>query len=70
MVIPKAMRDAIGLDAGEVDLELVDGAVVVSPPTVAKRVERRDGRVVITPAEPTPTLTDDIVGHTLDDIRR
>lgn len=31
-------------DGGEVEIQLVDGALVVTPPTVRKRVEDRDGR--------------------------
>ena len=71
VVIPKALRDAIGLpDGGEVDIELDDGAVVVAVPTVRKRIEQRDGRVTIVAEAPLPPLSDDVVRSALDAIRR
>ncbi|MEZ5295316.1 MAG: AbrB/MazE/SpoVT family DNA-binding domain-containing protein [Ilumatobacteraceae bacterium] len=46
VVIPKPLRDGIGLsDGGEVEIVLTDGASS-SLPTVRKRVEERDGRAV------------------------
>ena len=70
LVLPKSMRDALGLgEGGEVDLELADGYVTISPPTVAKRLDVRGGRAVIVSDEPLPPLTDDVVADTLDAIR-
>lgn len=70
LVLPKAYRDALGLsEGGEVDIELSDGIVTVTPPTVAKRIEHRGGRAVIVAADPLPALTDDVVADTLDGIR-
>lgn len=35
-MIPKSLRDAIGMpDGGEVEIRLLDGELVVSPPTFA-----------------------------------
>ncbi len=71
LVIPKAIRDELGVsDGGDIDIDLVDGVAVLSPPTVPKRVERRDGRVVIVAEGDVPALTDDIVRHTIEDTRR
>ena len=71
VVIPKSLRDAIGLgDGGDVEIELIDGALVVSPPTVRKRVEQRDGRVVIVADEDLPPLDDQIVRDVRDSLRR
>ena len=71
VVIPKSLRDAIGLgDGGEVEIELTDGALVVSPPTVRKRVEDRDGRAIIVAEEELQPLSDHIVRDVLDAIRR
>lgn len=71
VVIPKALREAIGLgDGGEVDIELTDGALIVTPPTVSKRVVDRNGRATIVPDEDVPPLTDDVVRDVLDLIRR
>lgn len=70
-MIPKSLRDAIGLgDGGEVEIELIDGALVVSPPTVRKRVEQRDGRVVIVADEDLPPLDDQVVRDVRDSLRR
>ena len=71
VVIPKSLRDAIGLgDGGDVEIELIDGALVVSPPTVRKRVEQRDGRVVIVADEDLPPLGDQVVRDVRDTLRR
>lgn len=48
LVIPKPFREALGIGrGGEVEVELVDGQVVVSRPVVAKHVVQRSGRSVI-----------------------
>lgn len=71
VVIPKSLREAIGAaDGGVVEMELVDGALVLSPPTVRKRVVERDGRAVVVADEPVPPLSDDVVRGTLDAVRR
>jgi antitoxin component of MazEF toxin-antitoxin module len=70
MVLPKALRDVLGLaDGGEVELELHDGVVTISPPTVRKRIEERDGRAVIVYEDDAPPLTDDDIRATLDAVR-
>jgi antitoxin component of MazEF toxin-antitoxin module len=70
-VIPKRLREAIGLsDGGEVDIQLVDGSLVVSPPTVRKRVEEREGRVTVVADQELPPLSDDVVRDVLDAVRR
>ena len=70
-MIPKSLRDAIGLgDGGDVEIELTDGALVISPPTVRKRVEQRDGRVVIVADEELPPLDDQVVRDVRDSLRR
>jgi AbrB family looped-hinge helix DNA binding protein len=71
VVIPKSLREAIGLgDGGEVDIQLADGALIVTPPTVRKRVVDRNGRATIVPEEEVPPLSDDTVRDVLDVIRR
>ncbi len=71
LVLPKPIREALGLvDGGDVDIQLVDGHVTITPPIVAKRVEYRDGRAVIVADEPLPPLTDQIVRATLEETRR
>ncbi len=71
LVIPKSLRAAIGAaEGGVVEMELVDGALVLSPPTVRKRVVERGGRAVVVADEPLPPLSDDIVRSTQDAVRR
>lgn len=71
VVIPKSLREAIGLgDGGEVEIQLVDGALLVAPPTVRKRIEARDGRATIVAEQDLPPLPDQVVRDVLDAIRR
>ena len=71
VVIPKSLREAIGLgDGGEVDIQLTDGALIVTPPTVRKSVVDRNGRATIVPDEDVPPLSDAVVREVLDLIRR
>ena len=71
VVIPKSLREAIGLgDGGDIEIELVDGALLVAPPTVRKRIEERDGRATIVPEQDLPPLSDQVVRDLLDGIRR
>lgn len=71
VVIPKALREAIGLsDGGEIEIQLVDGALVVAPPSVRKRIEERDGRATIVAEHDLPPLPDQVVRDMLDSVRR
>ncbi len=71
LVLPKPFREALGLgDGGDVEIQLVDGCVTITPPSVAKRVEYRNGRAVIVADEELPKLTDEIVRATLEQTRR
>lgn len=58
LVIPKSLRDQVGLTAGEVKL-VVDGAGVRVEPVSGDEVEDRDGRLVI--AETGSSLSQDAV---------
>ena len=46
MVIPKALRDRVSLQAGEVEIG-VDGAAVRIEPVASDAVDRRDGWLAI-----------------------
>ena len=46
LVIPKPLRDQVGLTAGEVEL-VADGAAVRIEPVTGSEVVERDGRLVI-----------------------
>lgn len=72
IVIPKAMRDVVGLPAGgEVEIDVDDdGHVIVSVPQVPKRMEIIDGLPVIVADGDMPALTPEMVRATLDSVRR
>ncbi len=58
VVIPKTLRDAVGLTAGEVEL-VVDGAGVRIEPVAEGEVSERNGKLII--PESGSGLTHDIV---------
>jgi AbrB family looped-hinge helix DNA binding protein len=58
LVIPKPLRDRIGLRAGEVEVT-VDGAALRVEPLAGESLEERNGRLVI-PASGAP-IDDDLV---------
>lgn len=71
VVIPKALRDRLGLRGGEpVEIRERDGTIEMSPaPTDMTLVERGSGPVAV-PAEELPPLTDEVVRATLERGRR
>jgi AbrB family looped-hinge helix DNA binding protein len=71
VIIPKALRDALGLAAGQL-LEITerDGRLEIVPaPTPMKLVDEGDGVVAVAEAE-MPVLTADLVRETLERTRR
>ncbi|CUU53633.1 looped-hinge helix DNA binding domain-containing protein, AbrB family [Parafrankia irregularis] len=71
VVIPKALRDALGLTAGQ-PLEIAerDGRLEIVPvPTPMTLVDEGDGVVAIAEAD-MPVLTADLVRATLERTRR
>lgn len=71
VVIPKALRDALGLKAGQ-PLEIAerDGRLEIVPaPTPMKLVDEGDGAVAVAEAD-MPELTADLVRATLEQTRR
>ena len=71
IVIPKALRDALGLAGGE---ELVvtvrDGSILIEPkPTRITLTETPHGLVAVADGD-LPPLTDDMVRDTLERVRR
>ena len=71
VVIPKALRDALGLTAGQ-PLEIVerDGALEIVPaPTPMRLVDEGDGVVAVTEVQ-MPVLTAELVRDTLERTRR
>jgi AbrB family looped-hinge helix DNA binding protein len=71
LVVPKPFREALGAGrGGTVEIDLVDGQVIVSAPESSKRVVQREGRSVIVADEPCPPLTDELVSEVLRAVRR
>jgi AbrB family looped-hinge helix DNA binding protein len=71
VVIPKALRDSLGLTAGQ-PLEIAerDGRLEIVPaPTPMTLVDEGDGVVAVADAD-MPTLTADQVRYTLERTRR
>jgi AbrB family looped-hinge helix DNA binding protein len=71
VVIPKSIRDRLGLTGGqEVEVTERDGLIEMEPtPTPMRLVRHRRGAAVV-PEEELPPLTDDIVRDTIERTRR
>jgi AbrB family looped-hinge helix DNA binding protein len=71
IVVPKALRDALGLKAGtRLEVTERDGTILMQPAAVPMRLVDRAGGPVIEPEEPLPTLTADEVRAILESGRR
>ena len=71
IVVPKAMRDELGLSGGsDVEIALVDGHIEIEPATTPVRLERRGDHWVAVPDREMPPLTAEMVRETLESIRR
>jgi len=71
VVVPKAMRDALGLRGGaEIEIALVDGHIEIEPVASHIRLERKDGRLVAMSDREMPALTAEMVRDVLEQIRR
>jgi len=69
IVIPKRLRERLGLTAGEpLDLRERDGCLEIEPEPM--RLVARKGGVVAVPRRPLPTLSDGLVRKTLERSRR
>jgi AbrB family looped-hinge helix DNA binding protein len=71
IVVPKAMRDELGLNGGsEVEISLVDGRIEIDLVPTPVRLVRRDGRLVAVADREMPPLTAEMVRETLEKVRR
>jgi AbrB family looped-hinge helix DNA binding protein len=71
VVIPKALRERLGLRRGRpVDIRERDGLVEIAPAATPMSLARRGGGPVAVPHEKLPALTDEIVRETLERTRR
>jgi AbrB family looped-hinge helix DNA binding protein len=71
VVVPKALRDALGLTAGaELEIEVRDGMLEVEPAPTPMKLVRRGKGVVAVPESKLPPLTAEEVRETLERTRR
>lgn len=71
VVIPKPLRDRLGLDRGRVvEIREREGRIEIEPAATPMSLVRRAGGRVAVPKDPLPTLTDEIVRAALERTRR
>lgn len=71
VVIPKRMRDALGLAGGrQIVMREREGVIEIEPAATPMRLEKRRRRLVSVPDRELPPLTDDLVRATLERTRR
>lgn len=71
IVVPKALRDELGLTGGEeLEIAVRDGRLELEPPPVPMHLERRGRSVVAVPEGPLPALTAEMVRQVLERARR
>lgn len=70
LVIPKALRDRLGLAAGtEVEVDERDGVIEIQPTPAPMDLVDDHGVWVARSAKALPPMTDDVVRETLDRVR-
>ena len=70
VVVPKALRQAIGLQPGsEVEMRVSDGRIEMEPAPLEVRMERRGGLLVAVPSAPVPTMPASAVDETMASLR-
>lgn len=71
VVIPKSLRDSLGLKPGQVlDITARDGKLEIEAAPTQMRLRSRRGGVVAVPDAELPPLTTDLVRETLEQVRR
>lgn len=71
IVIPKALRDRLGLVPGEpLELREREGRIEIEPAPTPMRLARRRHGAVAVPDQELPALTDELVRATLERVRR
>ena len=71
VVVPKALRDAMGLTAGrEIDIVFVDGRLEIEVAPADVEVDTSESVPVLRPKASLPPLTDEDIGAALDSVRR
>jgi AbrB family looped-hinge helix DNA binding protein len=71
IVIPKSIRDAAGLRAGEpLEIRAADGRIEIEAPVSSMHLRKRGRSLVAVPDRKLPPLTVDLVRETLERSRR
>ena len=71
IVVPKSLRDAMGLSAGRaVDVAFVDGRIEIELAPLEVTLEMADGLPLLRPVGDVPPLADETVRAALDAVRR
>lgn len=71
IVVPKALRDALGLDAGQdLEVRVADGHLEIDPVPTRMELHRRGTGIVAIPDRELPPLTAEQVRDTLERTRR
>lgn len=71
LVVPKALREAMGLTAGvKVDIVFTDGRLEIDYPPAAIRVDTSSGFPRAIPLAPMPPLDDETIRAVLESTRR
>jgi len=71
LVVPKALRDALGFVEGQsLQAAVRDGCLELVPEPVDVELVQRDGLLVITPGEALEPLTRDDVRDAIETVRR
>jgi AbrB family looped-hinge helix DNA binding protein len=71
LVVPKKIREAAGIVPGaELSIRVADGRIEIEPAPLDVRLVRRGSLTVAVPHKRIPPLTPEIVGRTLDRLRR
>ena len=70
IVVPKALREAIGLEPGaEIELHASDGRIELGPAPLEVRLERRGRLLVAVPVAATTPLSKAVVERTVAQLR-
>ena len=71
MVVPKAMRERLGLTGGRaIEIRERDGRLEIEPAPVEMTLVKRKHGLAAVPSRKLPPLTDEIVRDTLERTRR
>jgi AbrB family looped-hinge helix DNA binding protein len=71
VVIPKPLRDRLGLEQGRVvEIRERDGRIEIEPASTPMSLARRTGGPVAVPEAELPPLTDELVRATIEGTRR